>query len=208
MARPKSAAKRVKVGKRSTPAKPRKVSKGAKRTKVAKVATAKKAASGDASDRMWTLIERVRKQSDGTLEQQIAVFEHELRALGDAELVAVEAAFCAAMQRAYDHGLWGAAYLIHGGCSDDAFWDFRAGLVALGRKVYESALRDPDSLAAIADIEDATLAEGFQYVPGKLLEERGLESAGAGHSVGDPTGTPWDEDALPARYPRLAARFD
>ncbi|MFD6293827.1 DUF4240 domain-containing protein [Streptomyces sp. NPDC060235] len=40
-----------------------------------------------------------------------------------------------------------AAYLIGGGCSNDSFMDFRAGLIALGRDWYEKATADPDSLA-------------------------------------------------------------
>jgi hypothetical protein len=43
--------------------------------------------------------------------------------------------------------VWAAAYLIHGGCSDDSFMDFRAGLIALGREWYERAGAAPDSLA-------------------------------------------------------------
>ncbi|MFF3402538.1 DUF4240 domain-containing protein [Streptomyces sp. NPDC002659] len=43
--------------------------------------------------------------------------------------------------------VWAAAYLIGGGCSDDSFMDFRAGLIALGRDWYEKAAQSPDSLA-------------------------------------------------------------
>jgi hypothetical protein len=40
-----------------------------------------------------------------------------------------------------------AAYLIGGGCSDDSFIDFRAGLIAQGRDWYDQAAVCPDSLA-------------------------------------------------------------
>jgi hypothetical protein len=43
--------------------------------------------------------------------------------------------------------MWAAGYLIGGGCSDDAFMDFRAGLVAQGRDWYERAADAPDVLA-------------------------------------------------------------
>jgi len=45
------------------------------------------------------------------------------------------------------HDLWAAAYLIGGGCSDDGFIDFRAGLIAQGRDWYQKAAAAPDSLA-------------------------------------------------------------
>ncbi|MFD6951391.1 hypothetical protein A6A08_09065 [Nocardiopsis sp. TSRI0078] len=43
--------------------------------------------------------------------------------------------------------VWAAAYLIGGGCSDDGFMDFRAGLIVQGREWYKRAAAAPDSLA-------------------------------------------------------------
>ncbi len=47
----------------------------------------------------------------------------------------------------YRRDLWAAAYLIGGGCSDDSFIDFRAGLIAQGHDWYHKAAASPDSLA-------------------------------------------------------------
>ena len=47
----------------------------------------------------------------------------------------------------YRWDMWAAAYLIGGGCSDDGFIDFRAGLIAQGRDWYQRAAASPDSLA-------------------------------------------------------------
>ena len=52
------------------------------------------------------------------------------------------------MDRAYRQELWGAAYLINGGCSDDGFVYFLGWLIAQGRDVYQAALPDPDSLVS------------------------------------------------------------
>jgi len=166
------------------------------------------APGGDAL--LWSIIERVGAVADGDLDASCAAFAKELDSLEDSELVAVDAAFCAAMQRAYDYTLWTAAYLIHGGCSDDGFWDFRAGLIAMGREVYEAAVADPDTLAEIDDIEDRTLFEGFQYLPSKLVEARGITRVGRGHSKGKPTGKGFfgeDEAEVLWVLPRLHARF-
>jgi len=158
---------------------------------------------------LWDIIEQVKQYSGGKLAEACEAFREELDQLDDAALIRAEAEFSHAMRRAYDYNLWGAAYLIHGGCGDDAFWDFRAGLIALGKQVYEAALRDPDSLAAVDAIEDRTLFEGFQYIPAKLVEDRGLTAAPGGHSPDRPTGANWTTDAeLEQRYPRLAARFN
>jgi len=67
------------------------------------------------------------------------------------EVVEFQARFDEAIASANTIALWGAAHLINGGCSDDAFRDFRVWLVGRGRHPYEAALKNPDSLAEILD---------------------------------------------------------
>jgi hypothetical protein len=209
----KQPAAKKRVAKKSVAKKPAAKKRVAKKS-VAKKPVAKKStvqrkaappARGD--ELMWSIVERAMQASGGELAAACDAFRTELDRLDDDQLVRVEAAFCFAMRRAYDWNVWGAAYVILGGCSDDSFWDFRAGLISLGREVYEAALRDPESLAAVDDVENKTLMEGFQYVPGKLLEERGLESMGGGHGTGGPAGKSWTENLLKDKYPKLTARF-
>ncbi|WP_030241926.1 DUF4240 domain-containing protein [Streptomyces sp. NRRL S-350] len=59
----------------------------------------------------------------------------------------------------YRWDVWAAGYLIGGGCSDDAFTDFRAGLISRGREWYERAATAPDVLAQHPDVI-AAAAEG------------------------------------------------
>lgn len=158
---------------------------------------------------LWAIIERVKRISGGDLRDACEVFEVQLDALDDGALVGTVREFDAAMNRAYDYGLWGAAYLIHGGCSDDTFWDFRTGLIALGKEIYEQALADPDSLADVEDVENRTLFEGFQYIPSRVIERRGLAVLRDGHMKQPPSGQNWrDEKELERRFPKLAARFN
>ncbi|MEK8229205.1 DUF4240 domain-containing protein [Oerskovia sp. M15] len=63
------------------------------------------------------------------------------------EILAFAAEADEASAAAYAWPVWGAAYLIGGGCSDDGFMDFRDGLVLAGRDVFTRAVTDPDSLA-------------------------------------------------------------
>jgi Protein of unknown function (DUF4240) len=58
-------------------------------------------------------------------------------------------------ERAYTWDIWGAAFVIVDGCSDDCFRDFRAYLISLGSRAFAAALRYPDSLAPIVqDVEE------------------------------------------------------
>jgi len=187
--------------------KPMKAPKNKKPKTVLKRAPARHASRFGVDD-FWALIERVRKVSKGSSSAACAAFRKELEALDDASLIEAEGHFSDAMRRAHNWGFWGAAYVIHGGCSDDSFWDARAGLVSMGREVFERTLRDPDSLAEIEDVENRLLFEGFQYQPNKVLEARKLEGHRRGHHAKPVTGKAWQEDEeLEELYPRLSARF-
>jgi hypothetical protein len=52
----------------------------------------------------------------------------------------------------YRWDVWAAAYLIGGGCSDDSFMDFRAGLISQGRDWYQKAADSPDILAGHPEV--------------------------------------------------------
>lgn len=66
-----------------------------------------------------------------------------------------------ALQDAYTWRLWGAAYLIGGGASDDGFEYFRDWLILEGRHVYRAALADPDVLDSV--LQGRSDPAGYQY---------------------------------------------
>jgi len=112
------------------------------------------------------------------------------------------------MRASYRWDLWGAAFVINGGCSDDGFDYFRGWLMLQGRDVWEAALRDPESLVDLsfegdADCEDALYAASKAY---EAVAGRSLPSFGA-LRPSSPTGTRWQETDLEALYPKLWARF-
>ena len=61
------------------------------------------------------------------------------------------------------YGLWDAANIMMEWCSDDGFIDFRAWLIAQGKEVYLSALKDPDTLADIEPYGNCCF-ESLSYV--------------------------------------------
>lgn len=63
------------------------------------------------------------------------------------------------MAESYRWELWGAAYLINGGCSDDGFDYFRGWLLGQGRATWQAALADPDSLASVGARKSVVGAE-------------------------------------------------
>ena len=156
-------------------------------------------------DQFWTLIESARAKSSAEPEEGL---REELSSLSADQLASFQLHFDELVVAAYRWKLWGAAYLIGGGCSDDGFVDFRYGLISLGRATYEAAIENPDSLVTV---EDEIPNESFGYVASRLYEEKGggdLERKSAG--PGDPVGDDWDfddEQENQRRLPKLHAKF-
>jgi hypothetical protein len=96
----------------------------------------------------WGLIDASRAQAADEGAGQEEVLADMLAELGSKEIVAFDATFRRLHAAAFTWDLWAAAYIIEGGCSDDGFTDFRSGLIGLGRKVYEDAIRDPATLVS------------------------------------------------------------
>jgi len=112
--------------------------------------------------------------------------------------------------RAARWDLWGAAYVINGGCSDDGFIDFRYGLVSQGRATFEAALADPDSLAGLElalDEEEGLFFESLGSVAHEAYEQRMGRELDAVVQSEEILGVAWDEADLPRLFPKLTARY-
>ncbi len=161
-------------------------------------------------DQFWNIVEKVHRAADGDMDRKCELLHAELRQLPLDEVRSFHAHFNECEDRAYSWELWAAAYIIGGGCSDDAFSDFRSTLISMGRQTYERALADPQSLADMDYDAETAQYEGYQYAP--ITVEKDL---GGGrpfprsrpHPV-EPSGKPWDEDKVAELYPRLAEKYD
>jgi hypothetical protein len=129
----------------------------------------------------------------------------------------------------YRRDIWAAAYLVGGGCSDDAFIDFRAGLIAQGRDWYQTVAASPDSLAghpAVADAPGCSQGKPLFYEAVSYAAPRAFERLTGGHedfndalyryqdsrehSGQDPAGEDFDFDddqQMRRRLPRLSALY-
>lgn len=134
----------------------------------------------------WEHIEKARRADPFAHADRL---EARLAKLRPADILAFQHLWNRYTSRAYSWALWGAAYLINGGCSDDGFTDFRSWLILRGKKVYEAALKNPDSLADAVDPE---------------ADEATCECNPALHAYFIATGTGDD----PERYDNWSAAYD
>ncbi len=158
-------------------------------------------------ERFWQLVEQNIVLS-AELEVDTARLQQALAALPAEEILEYDEVFTRLYCASYARSLWGAAYIINGGCSDDGFDYFRAWLIAQGRETFERALQDPDSLAdrCTAEVE----CEEMLYVADRAYESAtGRQMPRRPYRYPD-LGDGWDFDDLAEmarRYPRLSARF-
>lgn len=164
-------------------------------------------------EKFWLIIADTRADAaadepDGNMDRQVERLKHILSELPRDEVHDFDRHFADRMNETYRWGLWAAAYIIEGGCSDDSFMDFRSWLISMGQNIYTKALQDPESLVESASnptVENC-LFEEFQYVAGGVYG--GELDHGIEHPQ-EPTGEPWDEDeeVLQRMFPQLWAKF-
>ena len=166
----------------------------------------------------WKIIESSREQSEGDVEDQIDALRALLMELTAEEVVAFDHEYDVLLQAAYRRDIWTAALLAGGGCSDDGFIFFRYWLVAQGREVYESVLKDPEYLAEILDEDgDEGQVEGFESLATEIWGEKtgrdpisdfpDPQPGPSAVSRSEPAGERISQEDWPSRFPRLWARF-
>ena len=173
---------------------------------LAAPASAQAFASDPESDGFfWGVLDGV-AFSGGTCQEFAGRLERSLSGLSNADLTRFAGAWARWWHDSYRWDLWGAAYLINGGASDDGFNYFRGWLLTRGSDKWDHTSRDPDS--AFDDVQPGTMAECedvLRALP-TVYEARFQEGA---PEVGnrEPLGTAWTEQDLPKRFPRLSHRF-
>ncbi len=165
----------------------------------------------------WTLVEEARTRAAG--DDTVAARAAAIMATWPRERI-VEAAqpLWDLMADSYRGDLWGAAYLINGGASDDGFDYFRGWLISQGREVFEHAVADPDSLAglpavqaAAAEMEELENEDVLAITWNAHIEATGEELPGGAFTIRYPKivfGWDFDDnDATRANLPCLAGLY-
>ncbi|SCE61055.1 Protein of unknown function, partial [Streptomyces sp. Termitarium-T10T-6] len=98
----------------------------------------------------WEIIDSTREAADGDPEDHADLLVERLTQLDPDSVLDFARHFEARYNRAYAWDLWGAAAVLLGGASDDAFDWFRCWLIGQGRRSSRGRVHDPDALAGAA----------------------------------------------------------
>jgi len=167
--------------------------------------------------RFWAIVDRTAVHESDP-ERQVDALRSELEGLSASDVVAFRNAFEAQLARAYTWDLWAAAYIAHGGASDDGFEYFRRWMVSRGRTVFERLLARPDDLPdlLVAGFDGVLEFEEILYVTDEVWAGKTGQDGGempgdpASMTLGrEPRGEPFQEDPqhLAQRLPKTWARF-
>lgn len=97
-------------------------------------------------NQFWKLVEASLKNTSSEAEQEAYLIKV-LKSLPLEEIIGFRLRTDKLLTDSYTSEMWCAGYLLNGGCSDDGFEYFRNWLISRGKKVYEAALVNPDTLA-------------------------------------------------------------
>jgi hypothetical protein len=180
---------------------------GAVTTTQAPAATTAQSTEGT----FWTLIDESRSAAGKDTSKQSELLKLRLEKLSPQAIVDFSRFRHQLDQRAYTYKMWGAAYTIEDGCSDDCFRDFRGYVISLGRGPYEAAMSNPDSLASVAENPDTGNWSNADDVAPDVYSSVTSNDWPLNDTdlSGRPSGTPFGQNRadLTRAYPQLAARF-
>jgi len=165
-------------------------------------------------EEFWRLIEESREAARGDPVAQAKALAGKLAGYSPEDILEYEELFHDRLVESYHWALWGAAHVINGGCSDDAFEEFQAWLIGQGPEVFERVLGSPDSLAEILTdehLEKGVLCEDLLFAGFHAYEAAtGTRPPPGVYRTSlplEPRGRSWDEDDLPRLLPKLSERF-
>ena len=159
-------------------------------------------------DGFWEIVQRAHDLSGGDMDQKCDALRQLIPALSKDEALAFAQHFDAMMDKAYNWPLWGAAYVINGGCGDDT-------LLRLSRRVD---FPGTPGLRARACRSGFAGGRGLRRIRRGRRRQINMPSPMAVEAVAgsspprvcapaQPSGTEWQEDRVYDLFPKLAAKF-
>ncbi|MFM7023233.1 MAG: DUF4240 domain-containing protein [Flavobacteriales bacterium] len=159
-------------------------------------------------DRFWGLIKTSFERAKGDYENQQAELPKLLMELNLQDIILFDNRFRQLRGEALDWNLWGAIYIIKGGCGDDEFSDFRSWVIANGKDFYYRLTKNPSSLQD--DVVVEVDYEGISYIASDVFKELTGKIIPSDFQENiDVKGEEWSEegDDLKNRFPMLWEKY-
>jgi hypothetical protein len=157
----------------------------------------------------WAIIDSS-IEADG-FDERLQILYDKISELPEADIIVFDKILNDLLNESYKPELFGAVHLMCSGCDDDDFDYFRLWLVAQGKKIYEEAVKHPDSLSVVSLPDELSVYEDFWYIAQDVYEEiTGEEIPVDDQNYPDELDIEWDiddEDEKKDRYPKLFNKY-
>lgn len=156
----------------------------------------------------WELISRSRSEGPPTREQ-LAVLGELLRTFKAPDIKRFGSLYARNMRNLYHWNVWALAYAARGGCSDDAFQEFRTWLILQGDPALLGlAVEDPARAATFVPA-DPDLPDGpcIWMIEEAYLQRKGAPLELPAIDLDTPRGKEWPENDLDAIFPDLVRHY-
>ena len=159
-------------------------------------------------EEFWNIIDKSRQTSSNNYQTQINSLKTILLTFDATEIEKFDNTFTALMSGTYNYTLWGASFVINGGCSDDCFEYFRQYLIGHGKQKFYQTFKDPDSCVDWIKSEEEDNWEGLQYSALEAYRQKtGKDIPKTFKAKYELKGKPFDEEKVGTQYPKLAKKF-
>ena len=166
----------------------------------------------------WEIIEQSREESND-YNNQLKIIIEKLGKLDENEIIGFEFTFRKVLAKSAHYNIMAAVKIINDFGSDDNSLYFRCRLIAEGKDMYNSAIKNPETLISLRlqEIEfggeemlylaDAAFIEKFgENTDKELPRNRALNYLN--YDEGEELkGVDWKEEELPFKYPKLWKKF-
>jgi len=159
-------------------------------------------------NKFWEVINETLKKSNGDYELQQEILEKELKKLSLQEIIEFDNRFKELRGKANNWELWGAIYIINGGCGDDSFHYFREWIISQGKEFYYKTIENPKTLIDLkVDVTEIEW-EGISYVASTLFEKiTNKEIPSEFIENYEVNGNEWEEEELQNIFPELIKKY-
>ena len=163
----------------------------------------------------WKILESTARGTGPNRDAHVRRIEQKLKQLSLDDLASFKRHLNRAMAKGCTFGLMVASFAVRSHLSDDSFLDFRAWLILHGRKTFEAAVRNPDTVADVISKRevDRMSCGGLPELPTRIWLDRGadlkLYVRKAGYLKDPPVRQDWpaNKDEFRRRYPVLYKSF-
>ena len=156
----------------------------------------------------WKLIDKSRAAANNNYQTQITSLKTILLTLESSDIIKFDNTFTGLLAASYDYQLWGASFVINGGCSDDCFEYFRQYLIGHGKEKFYKTIKDPESCVSWIKSEEEDNWEGLQYSAMQAYKQKtGKEIPKTYQPKFELKGKPFDEETVMKQFPKLAKKF-